>query len=211
MAQSPIPAQSQSAMSTWINKTIVSIALVGLTACQSLDLTPQSRKVSILGGDVTIAAANGYCIDAKASRTGNDAAVVLMGRCSAASNLAVALVTASIGVAGSDAALSIGPVALTSFFQSEAGLAMLASSGKPEDVTLKTAQIKGETLFLLIDDQATGTYWRAFSSLQGRLLTLTATGVDQVILDPDDGRALLSQTLLALNNANVKPRVPKAG
>jgi len=198
-------------MSIWINKSLVFTALVGLAACQGMEFAPQSRKISVLDGAVTIAPPQGYCVDAKASRTGNDIAVILMGRCLAASNLAAALVTASLGVAGSDTALSIGPVALTKFFNSTDGLAMLSSSGTAEDVLLKTSQIDGNTLFLLIEDKTAGTYWRAFSSLQGRLLTLTAAGVDQIVLDPDDGRALLTQTLLALNKANAKPRVPKAG
>ncbi len=211
MVPSPIPAQSQSAMSIWINKSFVFIALAGFTACQGLDLAPQSRKVSVLDGAVIIAPPNGYCVDAKASRSGKDSAVILMGRCSASSGLAAALVTASVGAAGSGAALSIGPVALTRFFNSDQGLAMLSSSGKPEDVTVKAAQIDGETLFLQIEDKTTGTYWRAFSGLQGRLLSLTAAGVDQVILNPDDGRNLLAQTLVALNKANSKPRAPTAG
>lgn len=211
MARSPIPGLSQSAMFIWINKSFAIAALVGLAACQSMDFTPQNRKISVLNGSVTVAAPKGYCVDAKSSRTGNDTAVILMGRCSASSGLAAALVTASVGAAGSDAALSIGPVALTSFFNSDEGLAMLSSSGKPEDVAVKSALIEGETLFLQIEDKTSGTYWRAFSRLQGRLLTLTAAGVDTVILNPDDGRALLTQTLLALDKANPKPRVPKAG
>jgi hypothetical protein len=211
MVQSPILAQRQSAMSIWINKSFVILALVGLTACQGFDFVPQSHKIAILDGAVTVAPPKGYCVDAESSRTGNESAVILMGRCSATSTLAAALVTASLGAAGSDAALSIGPVALTSFFNSDEGLAILSSSGKPEDVAVTTSQIDGETLFLLIEDKASGTYWRAFSSLQGRLLTLTAAGVDTVVLNPDDGRALLAQTLVALNKANPKPRVPKAG
>ncbi len=201
-------------MSIWINKSLVFIALAGLSACQSFDFGSQNRKIVVLDGAVTIAPPKGYCVDAKASRTGDDSAVILMGRCSAGSKLAAALVTASLGAAGSDAALSIGPVAMTSFFNSDAGLAMLSSTGKPEDVILKSSQIDDETLFLLIEDKATGTYWRAFSSLQGRLLTLTAAGVAAAGVDtlsPDDGRALLVQTLLTLNKANPKPRVPKAG
>jgi hypothetical protein len=198
-------------MSIWINKSALLITLVGLTACQSMDIAPQSRNISVLDGAVAIAPPKGYCVDPKASRTGDDNAVILMGRCSASSNRAAALVTTSLGVAGSDAALSIGPVALTGFFNSAEGLAMLSSSGKPEDVTLTKSQIEGEALFLLINDKTTGTYWRAFSSLQGRLLTLTAAGVDTLILNPDDGRELLSQTLIALNKANPKPPAPKAG
>lgn len=211
MVPSPILAQSQSAMFIWINKSIVLIALVGLTACQGMDFASPSRSISILDGAVTIVPPKGYCVDAKASRSGEDNAVILMGRCSASSDRAAALVTTSLGVAGSDAALSIGPVALTGFFNSADGLAMLSSSGKAEDVTLSKSQIEGEALFLLIDDKTTGTYWRAFSSLSGRLLTLTAAGVDTVILNPDDGRELLSQTLIALNKANPKPPAPKAG
>lgn len=211
MVPSHILAQSQSAMSIWINKSFLFIALAGLAACQGFDSTPQSRNISVLRGTVTIAPPKGYCVDVTASRAGNDSAVILMGRCSASSGLAAALVTASVGAAGSDAALSIGPVALTGFFNSEEGLAMLSSSGKPEDVTLKASQIDGEALFLQIEDKATGTYWRAFAGLQGRLLSLTAAGVDQVILNPDDGRALLAQTMLALAKANAKLRAPTAG
>lgn len=211
MVRSPILVQSQNVMSTWINKSFVFIALAGLAACQGFDIAPQTRKLAVLDGAVSIAPPKGYCVDPKASRTGDDNAVILMGRCSASSDLAAALVTASIGAAGSDAALSVGPIALTSFFNSEDGLTMLSSSGKPEDVAVTTSQIEGEALFLLIEDRASGTYWRAFSSLQGRLLTLTAAGVDTIILNPDDGRALLSQTLLSLDKANPKPRAPKAG
>ena len=88
---------------------------------------------------------------------------------------------------------------------------MLATSGDPKDTKLESAQVDGETLYLRITDAQTGTYWRSISGLRGHLLTLTAAGVGSIALDPDEGRDLLAKALTALQKANPKPRVPKAG
>jgi hypothetical protein len=210
MAPSPIPAQKPNVMSIWINKSIYIIALVGLTACQSLDLVPPQRSISVLDGTVTIAAHNGYCVDTNVSMTGADNAVVLMGRCSASSNFAPALLTASLGAKGSGAALSHGPVALVSFFKSPAGLTLLSAKSNAQDVQIKDSKVEGEMLFLRISDNEIGDYWRAISSITGRLLMLSASGASGLDLAPDDGRALLSKTLLVLQKANPMPPVPKA-
>ena len=210
MAPSPIPAQKPNVMSIWTNKSIAIIALVGLTACQSLDLIPSKHSISVLDGTVNIAAPNGYCVDTNVSMTGADNAVVLMGRCSAKSNHAPALLTASLGSKGSGDALSHGPVALVSFFNSPAGLTLLSAKSDAQDVQINDSQVQGETLFLLISDKAIGDYWRAISSVQGRLLMLSASGASGFDLAPDDGRALLSKTLLVLQKANPMPPVPKA-
>lgn len=199
-------------MCIWINKSIAIIALAGLTACQGFDLGTGSRSVSVLGGAVQITPPQGYCVDPKSSKGTDDSAVVLMGRCLATSGLAPALLTASIGVAGSDAALTQGPTALTSFFGSPRGLAMLSASGNADDVALVAAQSEEDALFLQIKDRWAGTYWRVISGLNGRLLMLTAAGAADIILNPDDGRKLLAKTLAALKKSNtVKPRAPKAG
>jgi hypothetical protein len=196
-------------MSIWINKSVAVIALAGLTACQDFDFAPQNKTLSVLGGSVNITAPNGYCVDTNVSTTAADTAVVLMGRCFATSNRAAALLTASLGAQGSDAALSPGPVALTRFFGSVDGRALLSSTGNADDVQIKSAQTQDETLFLLISDTETGDYWRAISGLQGRLLTLTAAGAGEVALESDDGRTLLAQALSALQKANAKPPAAK--
>lgn len=195
-------------MSIWINKTSAIFVLAGLAACQDLGIGAPSRDLVILDGAVIVAPPKGYCVDPTASMAGADTAVVLMGRCAVKSDNPPALLTASFGAAGSAAALSHGPVELTNFFGSPEGRAMLAASGDADDVTLDASQSVGETLFLRINDRTSGAYWRAFSALQGRLLTLTAAGVDEIALDPDDGRALLEQSLLSLQTAN--PTAPAA-
>jgi hypothetical protein len=189
-------------MSIWINKSILIIALAGLTACQGFEVASPNRTVSVLNGAVKIAPPNGYCVDPKSSKGTDDSGVVVMGRCSAGSVQAPALLTASIGAAGSDAALAQGHVALTSFFGSPQGLAMLASSGVATDAELTASQSDGDVLFLQINDKITGSYWRAIAGLNGRLLMLTATGAEDLILSPVDGRNLLAKTLAALKRAN---------
>ncbi len=189
-------------MSIWINKSIAIIALAGLTSCQGFDIDAPNRSVAVLGGAVNITPPNGYCVDPKSSKGTGDSGVVVMGRCLASSAQAPALLTASIGAAGSDAALAQGHVALTSFFGSPAGLAMLASNGVATDAALTESQSDGDTLYLQISDKITGSYWRAISGVNGRLLMLTATGAEDLILSPDDGRKLLAKTLAALKKAN---------
>lgn len=198
-------------MSIWISKPLCILALVGLTACQMVEIVPAARNVTVFDGSVLIMPPSGYCVDAKSSSQGDEAVVVLMGRCKASSGRVAALLTATLGAGGSADALSPGPVALTSFFNTDEGLAMMAASGDPKDVQIDESQIDGETLFLKITDVETGTYWRAITGLKGHLLTLTAAGTGRVALNPVDGRELLSKALLALQKANTKRRVPIFG
>ena len=198
-------------MSIWISKPLCILAMVGLTACQMVEIVPAARNVTVFDGTVVVMPPSGYCVDAKSSSEGDEAVVVLMGRCKASSGRVAALLTATLGAGGSADALAIGPVALTSFFNSDEGLTMLASSGDPKDVTVEESQIEGDILFLKITDVETGTYWRAITGLQGHLLSLTAAGTGRVALEPADGRELLSKALLALQKANSKWTVPIFG
>ena len=190
-------------MSTWINSAVLALLLAG---CAGVDLAAPSsgakRAVTVLNGAVTVAPPAGYCADQNVSTRGADSAVVLMGRCNATSLAVPALMTASIGAAGSGAALQAGPVALTSFFNSDQGRAMLASSGDATDVRVDASQIEGDALLLQLDDAALGQYWRAILALRGRLVMLSATSVQNVPLAPQEGRALVSKTIASLRKAN---------
>lgn len=195
-------------MFIWINKAAVAVAALSLAGCAGVEMTPSSRGVAVLNGAVQVMPPVGYCANPKVSSSGADSAVVLMGRCKANSNAVPALMTASIGVAGSGAALSEGPVALTRFFSSEQGRGMLASSGQAQDVVVTAAQTEENALMLELQDANLGSYWRAVMAVQGRLVMLSATSVQSVALDPQDGRVLVTNTVLALRKANGEAKVP---
>lgn len=195
-------------MSIWISKAALAAASLTLAGCAGVDIAPASRGVAVLGGAVQVMPPLGYCADPKVSSTGADSAVVLMGRCKAGSSAVPALMTASIGAAGSGAALNAGPVALTRFFSSDQGRGMLASSGEAKDVIVTAAQTEETALMLQLQDANLGPYWRAILAVQGRLVMLSATSVQNVALDPQDGRVLVSNTVLALRRANGEAQAP---
>ncbi len=204
MALSPIPEQSTKPMSIWTNSALI-LACAGLGACAGMDFASPNRGVSVLGGAVQVTPPAGYCANPKVSTAGADSAVVLMGRCNANASVVPALMTASIGAAGSGAALDAGPVALTSFFTSDQGRGMLASTGKASDAAVKGSQTEGNAVVLLIEDRQFGPYWRAILPLKGRLVMLSATGADNIALKPEDGRALISKAMASLARANPEP------
>ena len=189
-------------MSTWISKAFAACVLVGLAACQDISPSaPDQRSIRVLSGDVTISAPAGYCPNPKLGESAAaDTAVVLMGRCNASSTAAAALITATIGAAGSGAALNAGPVALTNFFTSAQGRAMLSSSGKASDLQVISSQIEGDALLLQVNDARFGVYWRGVFALRGRLVMLSVTGAQD--LTAAQSRALVSKSILSLRKAN---------
>lgn len=196
-------------MSIWISKpAALGLALLGLCACEGINLVGPSRAVLVQGGAFSVAPPAGYCAGGQAQTDASGSAVVLMGRCSAASAAQPALITASIGADGTGSALDAGPVALTNFFTSQAGRAMLASSGKADDAAVLGSELQEDAVLLRVNDAALGEYWRAILALKGRLVMLSATGAGDVDLPPAQGRALLSQSITALRRANSDPSAP---
>ncbi len=197
-------------MSIWTNSALA-MACAGLTACAGMDLGTQPRSVVVQGGDIKVAAPAGYCANPQASTDGAGSAVVLMGRCSATSSATPALITASVGATGSGAALDAGPVALTRFFTSDQGRGMLASSGNASDAVVTSSETEDTAVLLRIKDANIGEYWRAILALKGRLVMLSATGAESVVLPPEQGRALLSKSMAVLRNANPDKAAPAIG
>jgi hypothetical protein len=197
-------------MSIWTNSALA-LACAGLTACAGMDIGTQPRSVVVQGGDIKVAAPAGYCANPQASTDGAGSAVVLIGRCSATSSATPALITASVGATGSGAALDAGPVALTRFFTSDQGRGMLASTGNASDAVVTTSETEDAAVLLRIKDANIGEYWRAILSLKGRLVMLSATGAESVLLPPEQGRALLSKSMVALRSANPDKDAPAIG
>ncbi|MDZ4309839.1 MAG: hypothetical protein U1A24_04690 [Cypionkella sp.] len=178
---------------------------IALTGCQIGSGFTSSRTAPVLGGALQVGVPPGYCIDGKASRESRDTAVILMGRCSDAMTAKPALITVSIGQGGSAGVMTAGGPALAAFFTSAQGRATLARSGRAGDVRIIAALGSGDAFLLHLQDRNVGEYWRAVIGVKGRLVTLSATGTEELRLDPAEGRILLEKALDALRAANKAP------
>lgn len=183
---------------------LLAIALT-LASCQVGSGFTSSRAAPVLGGALQIGVPPGYCIDGKASRESRDTAVILMGRCSDAMKATPALITVSIGPGGSAGVMTAGGPALAAFFASKQGRATLSRSGRAGDVKIIAALGAGDAFLLHLQDRNVGEYWRAVIGVKARLVTLSATGTDEIRLDPAEGRKILEKALDALRAANKAP------
>lgn len=193
-------------MFTWTSKAF-GLALILLVAgCQmepgGFVPASQTRAISVLGGAIKVAAPAGYCVDKQSARQQADGAVVLIGRCSGGSNLAPAVISVTIGVAGSAGVVADGGAAMAAFFQTTSGRAALSRTGRPEAVQIVQVANSNGAFTLRIVEAGVGDYWRAIVGISGRLVTLSVQGPVASTLDPTSGRRLLDASILAIRKAN---------
>lgn len=160
------------------------------------------RSVALLDGALIAAAPAGYCLAPGAGRRSGDGAVVLMGRCSATSTAEPAVLTLSVGPAGSAGAMTAGGAGLAAYFTSAEGRAALSREGRAGDVVVLEAVGSGEAFLLHVRDRAVGDYWRAVTGIRGRLVTVSASRPDGEALAEGKGRALVEAAVAALRRAN---------
>lgn len=183
-------------------------ALFGLILLLSACVTGfgAGRKAEVLGGSMTVGLAAGYCIDDASSREAGDSLVLLMGRCNSSVTESPALLTLSVGPAGSGAGIGQDNAALATFFTSDAGRKMLSRDGRARDVQVIQAFDEAGIFTMLVRDRAVGDYWRAVAGLRGRLVTLSVSGTEGAPLDATAGRQLLAKAMAELVKANPAPR-----
>ncbi len=190
----------------------LAVAVMALAACDGTmpGLGPASslHETKVLGDTIRVAAPSGYCFDPKASVTRGDAVTVLMGRCTAKGGVAAAVVSITIGPPASAGVLLAGPDALAKFFTSTDGRKILARDGDAGHVVVLQAQIDEGSLLLHINDLTAGEYWRVISAIQGRLVTISASGVEGAPLTPDQGLKLVLDELGLLNKRNPDKVIP---
>jgi hypothetical protein len=169
------------------------------------------RQRVVTAAKVAVAAPTGYCIEPASVVERADSAVLLLGRCAGDATQDPAVLTASVGAAGSAAGLDVasGGRELAAFFRSDRGRAALSRRGRTGDVTVHQALgIPGAFLLRFEDRGARGATmqpesWRAILTLRGRLVSLSVTGVaGQGGLDRAEGRALLEAFVRAVQRAN---------
>lgn len=170
------------------------------------------RPVAVLAGDLRVAAPRGYCIDPASRQESDDSPLLLAGRCAGETGVAPALLTATIGPAGSAAGINpaTDSARIAAFFASDRGRAALSRRGRAEDVTIaQMTEQAGALLLRLTDNGQAGTgtevqaeSWRALLPLEGRLVTLTVSGVKAAPLSADAGHRLIGDFATAMRRAN---------
>lgn len=196
-------------MSIWISNGVRLAAVVLLAGCVTSG--NDIRSVALLDGAVTAVAPAGYCIAPAAGQRGEDNAVVLMGRCRAGTEASPAMLTLSVGAAGSAGAMTAGGEALAAYFTSDPGRAALSRDGRAGNVVVLEAVSAGDAFLLHVRDREVGDYWRAILGLRGRLVTLSVAGPEGQPLEADKGRRLLDAAVVALRRANANPAATVAG
>ena len=193
-------------MSIWTSKARGAVLIWMLAGCQmelgGFAAPGQTKAISVLGGAMTVTAPSGYCVDKRSARSQVDGAVVLMGRCNGGSNHPAAVISVTIGEAGSAGIVADGGTALAAFFQTSGGRAALSRMGSADSVKIVQAANSDGAYTLRIVEAGVGDYWRAIMGLSGRLITLSVQGPTGSTLDPATGRSLLGESVAAMRNAN---------
>jgi len=166
---------------------------------------PQSVQVAVGGVPLTIAAPPGYCVDRATVDENPRGVFMFLSDCQRVASTGLmarmplsAILTASIsptGLAGSDAGLKPALGNLGEFLASPIGLFSMGKSNVDGAVKILTAKRSNVALYLLVEDSAfhdpagaSNRYWRAFTEINGRVVTLSVTSYARN--DPDEARAL---------------------
>lgn len=193
-------------MFTWTSKAhcFALILLLGACEMETAAFAPpgQTKAVSVLGGAMQVAAPPGYCVDKRSTREQAGGDVVLIGRCSNGSNHAAAVISVTIGDAGSAGVVADGGAALAAFFQTANGRSALSRTGSADTVKILQAANSDGVFTLRIAEAGTGDYWRAIVGISGRLVTISVQGPAGSTLDPTTGRSLLGAGVQAMRKAN---------
>jgi len=209
---------------------VMAAALLGLASCDQVadrvseglsriggvaaeDATSEGiRTLALLDGSVRARGPDGYCIDQLASdaQTG----FVVMAGCALLSEEAAimptpdALITIQFGDEGS-ASITDNEDAFAGFLESEAGRALLAQDGEASSVeAVSTISDRAGVLARFEDSSGptfsgtTGSQWRGFLDVGGRLTTVSVLSFDRNVLSLAEGERLLVIAMAELAEVN---------
>ncbi|MGP3696931.1 cation transport ATPase [Rhodobacter sp. NSM] len=174
----------------------------GTTSLLLAALIAAGAALPVSAEGVRVAAPSGYCIDREA---GAGAGLVLIGRCAGITDRPAAVLTATIGGPGSGIDVKTRGGELAAYFQSQPGLRALSGSGDPRRIEVLEALVRGEAFLIRLRDgnrRSSPESWRAVITLNGRLVTLTASGTGSAPLGRENGKRLIAAFVDAMQHAN---------
>ena len=187
----------------------LSLILIGCAGGQehlSPGLDPVPRAVTISSADVpiVIAAPQGFCVDRATIDEAPQGVFMFLSDCHIRDNgrgartPITAILTAGIsptGLPGVEQGLKPALTALAEFLNTPVGAFSMSKSNVEGAATILQSKQSERALYLLIHDAAyndqagaSNRFWRAFTEINGRLVSLSVTGYNGN--DPDEERAL---------------------
>jgi hypothetical protein len=188
-------------------KDLAAVRRAGFLACLALlaacvaPVGGVSQKLAVSGGEVLAAVPGGFCIQPEATLDSPEGSVLIATRCNPEAP-SPAILSISIGAAGSSEVLKSGAKALSDWFLSPAGRSALARDGRAQSVKVIQTVVADGVLLIHLTDVSVGDYWRAVLPLRGRLVTISAAGPAGSPLDPGLSRKVVEQAISALRVAN---------
>lgn len=204
------------------------VALIGtlaMTACFPIDLPgttpPTTRSVSLGDGQIIAETPIGYCVDQVSSQPAQDFAIVApcatLGADSVAPDV-VGFATVQVGPAESGS-VAADELALRDYLITDDGARLLSQTGEAETVDILSSQAFDSQVMIHFADTAPPPLaglqreeWRAFTTINGRLVTIGVRGLAAAPLSEGPGATLLKLILagvqaVALETEDASPDV----
>lgn len=166
------------------------------------------NAVSVLGGAVTIAGPDGWCINEGATREGAASAFVLMQRCRAGVRAVpvIGIVVADMRVPEGDRQRQLENLA--EFLVTDAGRGQLSRRGRSGDVTIAAQRQHDGALWLHLSDtgnpeQFLPEYLRVVMPLAGRLVTVSALSLQGAPVSAANAEAVMAEVIAVLRRRNL--------
>jgi len=183
-------------------------------ACAACTPTAPAKTVALADGAVIATTPEGYCVDGPSSQLRNGFAV--LAPCATLGDpgpvpKVVGVATIQVGPPDS-AAVEDAEIPLRDFLITDAGNALLSADGKDSEVTILSTQAFNNRVMVHFIDKGTaplpglqGEEWRAFTDVNGRLVTIAVRGLASAPLQDGPGAGLLK---LVLGGVKAPPDEP---
>ncbi|PJI86286.1 hypothetical protein BC777_2654 [Yoonia maricola] len=186
--------------------------VLSVTACTLTDTatSPATRSVALGEGAVVATTPEGYCVDEVASQTARDFAILApcatLGAQAGVPSV-IGFATVQVGPAESGSA-AVDELALRDYLITEDGARLLSQSGDAADVDILSSQAFNSQVMVHFADAGPPPFaglqqeeWRAFTNINGRLVTIGVRGLAAAPLTEGPGATLLKLILAGVQAA----------
>lgn len=180
------------------------LGLFGLAACTPAEPV---RSLALLDGEIMATTPAGYCVDQRASNPRDGFAVMAPCATLGASDPApgaVGVATVQVGPPQSGT-VSGAEGALRDLLESDAGAVLLSATGEADAIKVLNSQALENSVTVHFTDSGDapmaglqGEEWRAFTDINGRLVTVAVRGLATAPLQDGTGSWLLNLVVSGL-------------
>lgn len=199
-----------------IRATVAFLGVLALAACTSLNAP--TRSVSLGQSTVIATPPKGYCFDDVSSPTARDFVIVApcstLGAAAAARPDVIGFATVQVGPAESGS-VAANELTLRDYLITDEGARLLSRTGDAKDIDILTTQAFNSQVMIHFTDAGPPPLeglqqeeWRAFTNVNGRLVTVGVRGLAAAPLQEGSGASLLKLILTGVRAANTANEPP---